>query len=79
MDLSYSVVEIIAWDEVKSCELDEMWSFVQNKGNQRWLWLAIDHKTRHAYAFTFEHFILRWFILHFMNITVYIKYKPKRG
>jgi insertion element IS1 protein InsB len=34
-------------------ELDEMWSFVQNKSNQRWLWLAIDHKTRKIIAFAF--------------------------
>ena len=53
MDVSNSVVEIIAWDEIESCELDEMWSFVQNKGNQRWLWLAIDHETRYVLAFTF--------------------------
>ena len=26
-------------------ELDEQWSFVQNKSNQRWLWVAIDHAT----------------------------------
>jgi len=30
-----------------------MWSFVQNKGNQRWLWLAIDHETRVVLAFVF--------------------------
>jgi insertion element IS1 protein InsB len=24
-------------------EADEMWSFVQRKKNQRWLWHAIDH------------------------------------
>ena len=30
-----------------------MWSFVQNKDNQRWLWLAIDHETRKVLAFTF--------------------------
>jgi len=30
-----------------------MWSFVQNKGNPRWLWLAIDHKTRKVLAFVF--------------------------
>ena len=33
--------------------MDEMWSFVGNKGNQRWLWLAIDHKTRKVVAFVF--------------------------
>jgi len=26
-------------------ELDEMWSFVQNKKNQRWLWHAIERTT----------------------------------
>jgi insertion element IS1 protein InsB len=30
-----------------------MWSFVQKKNNQRWLWLAIDHNTRAVLAFTF--------------------------
>ena len=30
-----------------------MWSFVQNKKNQRWLWLAIDHDTRDIIAYTF--------------------------
>jgi insertion element IS1 protein InsB len=30
-----------------------MWSFVQNKKNQRWLWLAIDHNTRKIIAFAF--------------------------
>ena len=38
---------------MSECELDEMWSFVQNKGNQRWLWLAIDHETRAVLAFVF--------------------------
>ena len=30
-----------------------MWSFVQNKGNQRWLWRAIDHATHEVLAYTF--------------------------
>jgi insertion element IS1 protein InsB len=30
-----------------------MWSFVQNKDNQRWLWLAIDHNTHTILAYTF--------------------------
>jgi insertion element IS1 protein InsB len=30
-----------------------MWSFVQKKKNQRWLWLAIDHSTRKIVAFVF--------------------------
>ncbi|MEO5377653.1 MAG: IS1 family transposase [Magnetococcus sp. DMHC-6] len=27
-------------------ECDEMWSFVDNKGNKQWIWLAIDRNTR---------------------------------
>jgi insertion element IS1 protein InsB len=27
-------------------ELDEMWSFVKNKRNKQWLWIALDQKTR---------------------------------
>lgn len=34
-------------------ELDEQWSFVQSKSNQRWLWLAINHYTSEILAYTF--------------------------
>ncbi|MDD2725503.1 MAG: IS1 family transposase [Methylovulum sp.] len=27
-------------------ECDELWSFVGNKGNKQWVWLALDRKTR---------------------------------
>jgi len=30
-----------------------MWSFVGDKSNQRWLWLAIDHHTGETVAFVF--------------------------
>jgi len=30
---------------VEAAEVDEMWSFVQRKAHQRWLWHAIDHLT----------------------------------
>ena len=30
-----------------------MWSFVQNKSDQRWLWHAIDHKTHKILAYHF--------------------------
>lgn len=30
-----------------------MWSFVQNKRQQRWLWHAIDHNTGDILAYTF--------------------------
>lgn len=32
-------------------ELDEMWSFVEKKENQRWLWHGIDHKTGKVLAY----------------------------
>ena len=34
-------------------ELDEQWSFVGRKSNQRWLWLAINHYTSEILAYTF--------------------------
>jgi insertion element IS1 protein InsB len=47
------IVEIIPYCHVEEADLDEMWSFVGNKDNQRWLWLAIDHDSRAVLAFTF--------------------------
>lgn len=34
-------------------EADEQWSYVQNKGNQRWLWWVEDHDTGQVVAFLF--------------------------
>ena len=34
-------------------EMDEMWSFVGNKNNPRWLWHAIDHHTGVVLAYVF--------------------------
>jgi insertion element IS1 protein InsB len=34
-------------------ERDERWSFVGKKGNQRWLWQAIDHHTGAVLAYVF--------------------------
>jgi len=45
-------IAIVKYNE-NDAELDEMWSFVQNKSNQRWLWLAICHETRDVLAFVF--------------------------
>jgi insertion element IS1 protein InsB len=38
---------------VEEAEMDEMWSFVRTKDNQRWLWYAIDHNTREILAYVF--------------------------
>jgi IS1 family transposase len=32
-------------------QLDEMWSFVQNKGNKQWIWLALNPQNRQIVAF----------------------------
>lgn len=37
----------------KEAELDEQWSFVGKKSNQRWLWHAVDHKTNTVLAYVF--------------------------
>jgi insertion element IS1 protein InsB len=34
-------------------ELDEMWSFVAQKANPRWLWHAIDHHSGEVLAYVF--------------------------
>jgi IS1 transposase len=34
-------------------ELDEQWSFVGNKPNQRWLWHAVGHATNTVLAYVF--------------------------
>jgi insertion element IS1 protein InsB len=52
LDLSQTQVLILRSDELEiEAELDEMWSFVQSKENQRWLWWAIDHQTGEVLAF----------------------------
>lgn len=41
----------LAGDPEVEAELDEMWSFVQSKDQQRWLWWAIDHRTGQVLAY----------------------------
>jgi len=36
---------------VAEAEMDEMWSFVGSKRQQRWLWHAIDHQTGQVLAY----------------------------
>jgi insertion element IS1 protein InsB len=43
-------VEIV---QVNEAEIDEMWSFVKSKDNQRWLWHAINHVTGDVLAYVF--------------------------
>ena len=37
----------------EEAELDERWSFVGNKSNQRWLWYVVDHKKNTVLAYVF--------------------------
>jgi insertion element IS1 protein InsB len=39
--------------KVEEAELDEMWSFVSNKKQPRWLWQALDHRTGQVLAYVF--------------------------
>jgi insertion element IS1 protein InsB len=39
--------------KVEAAEVDEMWSFVGSKRQQRWLWHAIDHHTGQVLAYVF--------------------------
>lgn len=40
-------------ESVFEAELDEQWSYVGKKSNQRWLWYAIDHTTNVVLAYVF--------------------------
>ncbi len=37
----------------EEAEVDEMWSFVKRKKEQRWLWHAIDHRSGQVLAYVF--------------------------
>ena len=43
-------MQLCQWQDVEA-ELDEMWSFVQSKQQQRWLWHAVDHNTGEVLAY----------------------------
>ena len=38
---------------IEAAEMDEQWSFVGSKVNQRWLWFAIDQATNRVLAYVF--------------------------
>lgn len=42
-------------DEIEglNVEMDEMWSYVKKKGNQHWIWYAIDHESGKVLAYVF--------------------------
>ena len=41
----------VSLGRVQEAEIDEMWSFVQSKRQQRWLWHAIDHASGKILAY----------------------------
>jgi insertion element IS1 protein InsB len=46
LEATQTIVRLcLAEDPDVEAEVDEMWSFVQSKQQQRWLWWAIDHRT----------------------------------
>jgi len=51
--LSYAQPETfhVVIEKVDEAEMDEMWSFVAHKGQQRWLWHAIDHMSGAVLAY----------------------------
>ncbi len=44
-----SDVELIC----EEAEIDEQWSFVGSKSNQRWIWYAVEHSTNTILAYVF--------------------------
>jgi len=59
-----------------SAEMDEFWSFVQNKGNQRWTWYAIERRSGIILAWhngkrRDEDFLVLWNILLQFPIKLY--------
>lgn len=45
-----TIVRLCQWEDAEA-ELDEMWSFVGNKQQERWLWHAVDHRTGQILAY----------------------------
>jgi insertion element IS1 protein InsB len=58
--MNHRLLTLLHPDEVEivirradEAEVDEMWSFVQRKKAQRWLWHAIDHRSGQVLAYVF--------------------------
>ncbi len=50
LEPTQTIVRLCQWEDTKA-EADEMWSFVQKKAQQRWLWYAIDHDSGEILAY----------------------------
>jgi insertion element IS1 protein InsB len=44
LEPAQTVIRLCQWEDLEA-EADEMWSYVQRKSQQRWLWHAINHQT----------------------------------
>lgn len=42
---SFSSTWVAQWKNAVG-EMDELWSFVDDQGNEQWVWLALDSETR---------------------------------
>ena len=58
--MNYQLLALLNPDEVEvvirladEAEVDEMWSFIGRKQDQRWLWHAIDHRSGRVLAYVF--------------------------
>jgi insertion element IS1 protein InsB len=47
---SHTIVMLCQWEKTEA-EMDEMWSFIRCKKQERWLWHAIDHHTEVVLAY----------------------------
>ena len=59
-----------------SAEMDEFWSFVQNKGNQRWTWYAIERNSGIVLAWhngkrRDDDFLVLWTMLQKFPVQLY--------
>ena len=50
LEPTQTIVKLCQWQDLE-VEVDEMWSFVGSKKQQRWLWHAIDHGTGKTLAY----------------------------
>ena len=58
--MNHQLLALLNPDEVEvvirlagEAEVDEMWSFIGRKQDQRWLWHALDHRSGRVLAYVF--------------------------
>ena len=53
VETATSGLEVSLGRVCREAEMDEQWSYVGNKSNQRWIWYAVDHGTNTVLAYVF--------------------------